>query len=349
MGALGAVIAKQIARWETNDLALERLVFGTVDADEIAAIVDRWCREHLDAAIDHYVFFDSSSGSVHGVVLADGRGVVVKMHRPGIARHYIDASVAVQRILVARGVRGPEPLVDPQPFGSGHVTAEAMLGPYPKLDAHAPSVRDVLAAGLAQFVAVARDVPTETRTHPMTTPTGALYPEPHSPRFDFAATAAGAEWIDELMRAAREQLARLGDQPRTMTHGDWRIDNVRVIGDEIVAVYDWESVGPIPETEAVAAAARTFSVDWDRDDVARFPDAAAMAAFIGAYERARGTPLTRREREHTALTMVASMAYGARCEHSIRWPEIDDSQQRQLRTLGPALLRDGLDALGAPR
>ncbi|HEX5097159.1 MAG TPA: phosphotransferase, partial [Acidimicrobiia bacterium] len=156
-----------------------------------------------------------------------------------------------------------------------------------------------------------------------------------------------AEWIDDLMRAARERLASLGDQLLTMTHGDWRIDNVRVVANEVVAVYDWESVGPIPETEAVAAAARTFSVDWDRDDVARFPAPAAMAAFIGEYERARGAPLTATERAHTAFTMVASMAYGARCEHSIQWPEIEDSQQRQLRALGPALLRVGLDALHA--
>ena len=29
-----------------------------------------------------------------------------------------------------------------------------------------------------------------------------LYPEPHSPIFDFVATAAGSVWIDEYARAA---------------------------------------------------------------------------------------------------------------------------------------------------
>jgi hypothetical protein len=74
-----------------------------------------------------------------------------------------------------------------------------------------------------------------------------------------------------------------------------------------------------------------------------------MAAFVAEYEHARGAPLTGGEREYVALSMVASMAYGARCEHSIAWPEIADSQQGQLRTLGPALLGAGLDALESPR
>ena len=43
--------------------------------------------------------------------------------------------------------------------------------------------------------------------------------------------------------------------------------------------------------------------------------------------------------------MVYHLAYGARCEHAISLPDVEDSQQGFLRRLGDALLTDGLAAL----
>ena len=67
------MIAAQVAAWGGVDLPLERHLFGTTDPDAIAAAVDAFCVEHLGAPIARYRFFDSSSGSVHGVELTDGR------------------------------------------------------------------------------------------------------------------------------------------------------------------------------------------------------------------------------------------------------------------------------------
>ncbi len=312
--------------------------------------MDGWCRAHLGSPIERYRFFDSSSGSVHGVELADGRAVVVKGHRPGVPTDFLRATTAVQRGLARAGFPAPDPLVDPQPCGAGHLGAETLLPQSRPTDAHAPGIRRVLARGLVRFQRLAaphHDTLASVR-HPMAEPVGgALYPAPHSTRFDFAATADGAEWIDELARAARAHLGRAGPATRAVTHGDWRVQNVSIRAGAIDAVYDWDSVAVADECTALSAAATTFGIDWSIDQPRRFSTAPEMRAFVADYEEARGIPFATAERDRVAASMVTSLAYGARCEHADpeRSPPGTDSQRTLLRTLGPALLVDGFDAL----
>src|SRR3954447_6101439 len=127
MSGLGDVIAAQVAAWGGVDLPLERALFGTIDPDGIAAAVDAWCAANLDARIARYRFFDSSSGSVHGVELTDGRAVVVKGHRPSAAVDHLGAALRVQWALAAAGFPAPEPLAGPTALGTGHLTAERLL------------------------------------------------------------------------------------------------------------------------------------------------------------------------------------------------------------------------------
>ncbi len=162
------------------------------------------------AAIDHYEFFESSSGSVHGVVLKDGRAVVVKGHRPSVACGYLDAIADVQTALADAGSPAPRPLIRPLRVGFGHVTAETMLPRSPATDAHAPEMRAAVAYGLARFIETARPYTDHLagQRPPLEVSGDQLYPTPHSPRFDFEATSGGAEWIDALAREARAHLQR---------------------------------------------------------------------------------------------------------------------------------------------
>jgi hypothetical protein len=351
VNGLGTVIADQLTRWGGAELALERALFGTTDPDGIAAAVDAWCAEHLGAGLARYLFFDSSSGSVHGVVLADDRAVVVKGHRPDVDIAYLRATTAVQRTLAATGFPAPAPLAGPLPMGSGALTAEQLLAQHRPPDAHAPAVRTTVAAGLARFVTLAAPELDAMRSlvHPLHRLVDDLYPAPHSARFDFTATAGGAEWIDDLMREARSGLARLPPGREVVAHGDWRVQNLSVRDVTIDAVYDWESVAATTEMGALAAAALTFGVDWSIPQVRRLSTPAEMLLFASEYADARGSPLQLHEHDRLALHLVVSLAYGARCEHSDRDtpPSGDDCQRALLRDLGPALLRDGLDALSA--
>ncbi len=350
MSDLGAVIAEQLRAWGTTRLPNEQALFGTEDPATVAAMVDGWCRAHLGSPIARYRFFDSSSASVHGVELADGRAVVVKGHRPGVSTDFLRAMTAVQRGLARTGFPAPDPLVDPQPCGGGHLGAETLLARSRPADAHAPGIRRVLARGLVRFqrqAAPHHDTLADVR-HPMAEPVdGAWYPAPHSTRFDFAATANGAGWIDGLARSAREHLERASPTTRVVSHGDWRVQNVSIRDGAIDAVYDWDSVAVTDECTALGTAAITFGVDWSVDQPRRFSTAAEMGAFLADYEDARGVPLAATDRDRLAASMVASLAYGARCEHADpeRPPAGTDSQRTLLRTLGPALLTHGLEVL----
>jgi len=85
---LGDVIAATFtawARWPSTYETLlerERSMYGTADPQEIARLIGAFCVAHLGAGIDASVFYASSQGGVSGIVLADGRRVVVKAHAP---------------------------------------------------------------------------------------------------------------------------------------------------------------------------------------------------------------------------------------------------------------------------
>src|SRR5689334_15102220 len=66
----------------------------------------------------------------------------------------------------------------------------------------------------------------------------ALYPQPHSPIFDFAATAAGAEWIDDFARRALAHDTL--HAPPVLGHGDWRVEHLRFDSGRIVVSFDWD-------------------------------------------------------------------------------------------------------------
>jgi hypothetical protein len=344
VSGLGSVIAAQLGRWGGVDLPLERALFGTTDPDAIAAAMDNWCREHLGAGIERYEFFDSSSGSVHGVVLNDGRPVVVKGHRAAVDPAYLRAVAALRVDLVAAGYPAPRPLAGPVRGGAGHLTAEELRPRSAPDDPSDPDVVQALAVALARLVALASPHHEALASvgHPMDVRADHVYPAPHSERFDFAATAVGAEWIDELAAAARVRLATVAPTS-VVAHGDWRVQNVSVRDGQVDAVYDWESVAVLDELTMIAIAATTFTVDWERTEP-RFPTPAETMTFVAAYGDARGAAFTDSERDRLAVAMVATMSYGARCEHADPTGTRTDQRDR-LATLAPQLLDAGLDAL----
>ena len=62
---------------------------------------------------------------------------------------------------------------------------------------------------------------------------------PHSKLFDFEATAAGAEWIDEI--ASQAQAIKLrGEGDLVLGHIDWGVKHFRYVGERVSVIYDWD-------------------------------------------------------------------------------------------------------------
>ena len=286
MSGLGDVIAAQVAAWGGVDLPLERELFGTTDPDGIAAVVDGFCREHLGAGDPRYRFFDSSSGSVHGVELTDGRAVVVKGHRPDADVAYLRATIAVQRALAASGFPAPEPLAGPVAVGAGHLTAEQLLDQHRPIDAHRAG-RPGDARGRTGTSSSRSPRHSSTRCPGSSTRctdwwTGCI-PSPTRPGSTSARLTTGAEWIDDLIAPTRARLGAMPAGVEVVAHGDWRVQNLSVRGGEIDAVYDWESVATTQEMGALAAAALTFAVDWSIPQERRLSTPAEILAFASEY------------------------------------------------------------------
>ncbi|MDQ4026713.1 MAG: hypothetical protein M3214_01495, partial [Actinomycetota bacterium] len=183
---------------------------------------------------------------------------------------------------------------------------------------HEPVIRSVMAHGLAALVARCDSLTRLDGLHEslMAASRAELWPTPHDRRFDFSATTWGAEWIDRVARAAR----RIRDEPtacrRVVGHADWRVEHLRFVGNEISAVYDWDSICVEHEPVLVGSVAHAFTANWASSEPRQFPSLAEALAFAAAYEEARGVPFTHNEWRVLRAALVYSMAYTARCEHS---------------------------------
>jgi hypothetical protein len=146
------VIAAHLRESEPSPAFVELAIYASEDAAVIAATIDRFCREHLGAAVAKGLFHQSSIGSVTGAVLADGRSVVIKAHQPGRSRALLAEIVRIQSHLADRGVFATKPLAGPSPLGRGFAIVEPFAAIGATADAHEPPIRRALARAWHRIV-----------------------------------------------------------------------------------------------------------------------------------------------------------------------------------------------------
>ena len=315
----------------------EHAVFGAIDVDGIVDAVAAACVRSFGAALVDAFLYEVSAGIVIGCRLDDGREVVLKAYQERWTPDFLGAVKRVQGALHGAGFPCPEPLDAELRIGAAHVLAESVLVD-PGISPPTLDTRRVLAAGLAELIARCRehDEPA-LAMHPLRRPFTGAFPEPHSPIFDFDATRAGAEWLEDLALRAR---AVVDDDPTppTIAHTDWSRRNVRAGATRLTAVYDWDSLALIRESEAVACAATTWCKSGAADDPT--PTVEDLEGYVAEYEAARGTPLTAAQHRAVRAAAVGTMAYTARCEHAI------DPDEQQWTTTRPRLRAAAASLLG---
>ncbi len=316
---MAEIVAAEMSRWGVSDI--ERAVFGTDDPLAIEGIVDRCCEAHLGERPADGLFYRSSAGCVVGVRLASGRPVVLKAYQDRWTRRFLEAVQAVQVHLATVGFPCARPLGGPvllQAQRPNLVTAETWLEDPGMAAYRTPESRRASAAGLARQVALCRDLRGlgGLDQHPLRRPGTGLYPEPHSPLFDFGRSAESARWIDDFAARAAALRDRPDDHVWVPAHTDWSARNVRLQGGDVVAVYDWDSVARVRESTAVGQAAATWSVTSEPGG-SEFPSAVVVAAFIDDYENAAGYTLSEAQVRGAGAAAVWTLAYTARCEHAL--------------------------------
>jgi phosphotransferase family enzyme len=309
---LAEVIAADLSTWSTPP-HVELAIYGTSDARAIAAEVDGFCRRELGGTVARGLFHTASVGSVTAVELGDGRRLVLKAHHPERPLEWLQEVVRVQMHLASRGLFATTVCSGPAPIGRGLGIVEALVEGGEARDGHDAAVRAALAGSLAQIVAACRPLVAASTLKPqlLGAAPDALWPTPHSKLFDFEATAAGAEWIDEVAWAARARMRPVGDV--VVGHGDWRVEHVRFAGDRVVAAFDWDSLCKQSEPALVGFTAHAFCADWSREGYASAPTLEEARAFIADYEAARGRAFSAEERRSVGAAFAYSCAYTARC------------------------------------
>lgn len=321
MRALASAIAAK------HDRTLESTIFGTSNPDNVAALLATFVGGHL-GIVDGVHFYRGGTGLVAGVHVVGIGDIVVKIHRRNAGEARLRASQRVQLHLADSGFPAPRPVLAPTLIADGIATAETMICGEP-VDGHDPAVRSETAACLQRFISVATPASqADLSGSDLMTPTrrSGLWGDPHDVRFDFGATAAGAEWIDRLAAEAQQRL-RTTTAAEVVAHFDWRVENLALRDGTIVGVYDWDSVGRAPEAVAVGQSSAQFSTDWIIGH-STLPTTEEMEAFVADYEVARGHGFTNEERAVVEAANLMVLAYCARCEHSDRLlrPELVSSE-----------------------
>ena len=330
------LIAEHHATWAPLPLHVELAIFGTASAERVAREIDALCTAALGSPIAGARFYVASIGAVAGVVLVDGRRVVVKLHQPSVGADQLAEMVRLRAQLTTCG--SPLVLAGPLPIARGHVVIEQLDERGAWADPDEPDVRRALARGLHQIVETCRPFVASSplADRAWAVPADRLWPVPHSKLFDFDATAAGAEWIDQIARAARA-IEPAGDL--VIGHMDWRAEHVRFDGGAVVVAYDWDSLDRTREPVLIGSAAHGFRADWSREGRRQAPTLEEARAFIDVYADARGRPFDAGERAALGAAFAYSCAYTARCSYSI------DFDQRGTSGTFQALCALGADAL----
>jgi hypothetical protein len=327
--ALAKRVADDMATYD--DPAVQRVVLGVVEPAAIAASFVSWVQQHLGVpAVDCWLWA-VSVGCVAGFDLADGSKVVVKAYAHDRVRAALLSMQDVQRAALRLGLPVPEPLTGPEPLGASLATADAALleGRHPNL--LSPSDRIAAAMGFVDFTEALRGVPDDVAANrpPSERSVPALYPVPHSPLFDFDATARGAEWIDELAHEAKTEMDRL-DADVLLAHMDWRAENLRVSGDRVVGVYDCDAIRREREAVAVGEVAASHTIDWSDPLGPYFASGSECIEFARTIETARGRPFSNEEWSVIRAGIVYAWCYTSRCEHA-RAVSGHDKPQFQMR------------------
>jgi hypothetical protein len=206
------------------------------------ADVDRWSRTYLAAGIDAVLFCDGYLSTVLGVELTSGAQIVVKIRTDAGRLH---GCAAVHRQLFERGFPCPEPILDLEPMDGLVASAEAMMrggNLYPR-SGRSPVPFASALARLVSLAPLVAEVPSLEPPPPWTAPdlgAAVLWPAPDDRDVDLN-SVGGPEWIDEAGRAAKTRLAASGS-PLVVGHADWYTGNLRWRGDDLYAVWDWDSV-----------------------------------------------------------------------------------------------------------
>jgi len=137
---LAAIVAAHLREWDPSPPFVELAIFECADAYSIAGMLNAFCTRNFGFSVAGGLFHQSSIGSVTGVVLEDGRSVVIKAHQPNRSREFLAEVVRIQSYLARQRVFATDVVAGPLPLGRGYAIVEVFTDIGSKADAHRPEM-----------------------------------------------------------------------------------------------------------------------------------------------------------------------------------------------------------------
>ncbi len=314
---MAGLIAKRIAPWKKVPILQE--IFQSEDPETVARSVYDFCEVELGQQPAEALFFFSSVGVVFGLRMPDGRRLVIKVHRPERSHSFLTQMGKVQQYLAAQGYPCPRPVAAPRSLASGIATIDELIDEGIPRDAHEPVIRSALAVALFQHIHLlhmVEQIGIDLTPFDLRLPLNVLWPKPHNALFDFEATQEGAEWIDACAWRVKHVLEQ-DDQPSVLAHGDFSANQMRFAGDQLLIVYDWDSLVLRSELVSVGKTAASFTYTEQPGIPNSGTTKEDTQAFLAEYEAARQQPFSASERKILDASMLSAQLYGARCWHAL--------------------------------
>jgi hypothetical protein len=259
-----------------------------------------WCRDFLGSPPVEVLFVVSHLSEVVGLRLADERTVVVKRRADEFGR--TRSCVTAQRFLAEHGFPCPKPLTDVI-FRSGFATHAERLVEGGEVETEASPAAAARSAGLLA------DLIHRLAMFPVDPP----LPNPEWVHWDSLPrrqeTSDAPPWVKE---ASRRVLAKLSESrlPSVLGHADWEAQNMRWLHGDPLVVHDWDSLAWLPEAALVGTAAGVFASHGEPT----LAPIESSAAFLDAYEDARGERLSPHEHEIAWAASIWVALHNARDE-----------------------------------
>ncbi|MFT3834345.1 MAG: aminoglycoside phosphotransferase family protein [Micropruina sp.] len=318
---------------------VEAALLGPLSRVQIDAWVARAARLLTGRSVARTVLRAGRIDAVYGVQTDEGQRLLVKVHRPPVDLGVRRAVAGAQRVLADAGFPCPRPVAGPASLDGKVVSVETLLdGGHPS-SGREPGARRATAAGLAEHLAILREVPGLARS--IGSPPAwcdylnGPWPTPHDSVFDFTRTPAGYEWLDDFARRASAVLIR--DRSRAgrevvVGHADWYCGNLQFDGGRLVAAFDWDLMA---DTAPVVAG---LSAGGYIADGAPTPD--EVAGYLDDFEGAWTGRFATQDRRVAQAAAAWMIAFNARCDLDNRARGIGDGAALEaVRAYGAEYLR----------
>ncbi|WP_459712048.1 phosphotransferase enzyme family protein [Actinophytocola sp. KF-1] len=278
--------------------------------DDLPDWLPGWCADRLGDAPVRVLFEARSISAVFGLRLAGGRDVVVKVREDeGRAA----SCVAAQARLAERGFPCARPVTPAVVVGALVVHAEEYLPGGAPLHGDTPAIAERYAAVFARLMAALTDV---VVAPPLPNPRWVRWDHGDPglwPAIGFLderdQSAVPAHVVDAAERARKRLLA--ADLPCVLGHADFEGQNLRWRDGEVSAVHDWDSLAWQPEAALAGAASGEFANTAGPPTLAPVE---SSAAFLAAYQDARGRRFTEEEQEIAWAAGLWPAVHNARWE-----------------------------------